>query len=382
MESLALILGYRNRELIRVRRCLDSLSLQDDLDFEVIFIDYGSKPEMAREVKKLTSQYSFVNYYYSYTEGWFWNRSHALNTGVKLAQNAKYIITTDIDLIFPKGFIRQIKSELSDDLEIHATANNLPRRFNKWQKLGNSSKSYGKARNNTALGLVQGVKRKVFETLKGFDEYYCIWGAEDEDLNERMKISGIKTKWIDFKSGPIYHQWHEVSGPRSFNLPSRWQEVLVTYKNMMKGEMVRNKRRDWGRLITIENRPLLKFLQKLNDIKQIELQKFPASMALLIISDKLNQSKDGEILRFTFNDPMYEKFRQSKLLMYIERVNLFLDRMNLPFLLTNDLNFYKRYQNVFDYRDVIAYYLLDRRYKIKDYFLKFHEGYLEFIVMK
>ena len=42
MDELAIVFGYRNREPIRVKRCLESLSKQTDSDFRVVFVDYGS----------------------------------------------------------------------------------------------------------------------------------------------------------------------------------------------------------------------------------------------------------------------------------------------------------------------------------------------------
>ena len=59
---ITIIYPYRNRELARIKRSLDSLQHQDNLDFKVLFVDYGSTIPFADSVKDLVLSYSFATY--------------------------------------------------------------------------------------------------------------------------------------------------------------------------------------------------------------------------------------------------------------------------------------------------------------------------------
>ena len=54
---ITILYPYRNRDLERVKRSLDSLTLQTDQRFKVLFVDYGSTPKQAYLVKQLINNY-------------------------------------------------------------------------------------------------------------------------------------------------------------------------------------------------------------------------------------------------------------------------------------------------------------------------------------
>ena len=64
---ITILYPYRNRDIERVKRSLDSLALQTDQRFKVLFVDYGSSSKQASQVEQLIISYSFANYIYSYT---------------------------------------------------------------------------------------------------------------------------------------------------------------------------------------------------------------------------------------------------------------------------------------------------------------------------
>jgi hypothetical protein len=82
-NTISIVIGFKDREISRVKNSLDSLSLQNsDINFEVIFVDYGSEEECSNQLLLLMHNFSFVKYVKVNSRGWFWNRSHALNIGV------------------------------------------------------------------------------------------------------------------------------------------------------------------------------------------------------------------------------------------------------------------------------------------------------------
>ena len=109
MPFITIVYVFRDRDLDRVKRSLDSLSRQTDMDFDVIFVDFGSREDLAVETSNLLSRYEFAKYVYNDTRYKPWNRSHALNTGIRLS-SAPYIFTADVDMIFREDFIAKCKS--------------------------------------------------------------------------------------------------------------------------------------------------------------------------------------------------------------------------------------------------------------------------------
>jgi len=61
---LILIYPYRNRNIERVKRSLESLENQTVSDFSVVFVDYGSELEISSAIETLLENYDFVNYQY------------------------------------------------------------------------------------------------------------------------------------------------------------------------------------------------------------------------------------------------------------------------------------------------------------------------------
>src|SRR3954467_4714663 len=107
MNSLTIVYIYRNRDLERVKRTLDSLKKQTVKDFSVIFIDYGSNDSFKQGVQKIVEEYSFCKYVYNDSRGMPWNRSHALNTGIRLTET-DFVFTADIDMIFETHFVETL----------------------------------------------------------------------------------------------------------------------------------------------------------------------------------------------------------------------------------------------------------------------------------
>ena len=198
---ISYIYPFRNRDLKRIKRSLDSLVLQDDTDFEVIFVDTGSNFDLATQVKALVTSYTFVRYIYTYTEGTPWNKSNALNIGIKQA-TTPYIITADIDMIFHSRFNNLAKSlaqpkqatffkvaYLSEN-ETYTTPHFKPESYS----------------NHRGTGICLYPKTEA-ETLRGFDEFYHCWGGEDEDFVTRLELNGCKVSFHE-ELDLIFHQYH------------------------------------------------------------------------------------------------------------------------------------------------------------------------------
>jgi glycosyltransferase involved in cell wall biosynthesis len=201
---ITILYPYRDRELSRIKRSLDSLSEQSNKNFNVLFVDYGSEPELSKSVKELLSSYDFVKHIYSYHCNQPWSRAKAINIGLKQVET-EYVFVSDIDMIFKRNFI-EIVQHLKDPmvsvyfkvgfLSQLESRKNLP--FEDY-KISFSSKPGAQG---LSLFPVEALKK-----VRGFDEFLHFWGAEDEDVHSRLLQIGYEVIFYE-KEILLLHRWH------------------------------------------------------------------------------------------------------------------------------------------------------------------------------
>jgi hypothetical protein len=202
--ELTLLFPYRNRELERVKIAMDSLVAQNDTNFTILFIDYGSSLSHVKKLQELLSNYSFVTYFYSYHIDQPWSRAKAVNIGIQLV-TTPYVFVADIDMIFKANFI-EIVNQLKDPmvsvyfkvgfLNQDESKKKLP--FNDYTISFSSSPG------------AQGMSLFPIEALKkvrGFSEFLHFWGAEDEDVHNRLLEAGYQVDFYE-KEVLMLHRWH------------------------------------------------------------------------------------------------------------------------------------------------------------------------------
>ena len=252
-DSLTIVFGYRNRDLIRVERCLQSLAGQTRRDFRVLFVDYGSRLSLARSVQSLVEGFPFCQYIYTDTRGWPWSRAKALNIGVCLAET-DYVLTTDVDMIFAPNFVETVLKAQDGNSVIYCNPRWLPETFADWERIADYADALPKG--NGQQGGCQCVPLPVMQAMRGFDENLEYWGAEDWDLNLRLMRWGLRECWVDDQT-TIFHQWHPIErGGFPFSYLDRW---INPYLAQVSTQLVRNTPR-WGEIINREQRPLLDLL--------------------------------------------------------------------------------------------------------------------------
>src|SRR5689334_15362901 len=116
-NSLDIIFCFRDKEVLKVKNALDSLSRQENKNFGVIFIDYGSSSRNSEEIKKLCASFPFCRYEYINSEGKMWSRADALNWGFHLSK-ADFVFTADVDLLFKKNFTDFVHRSMSEETAI------------------------------------------------------------------------------------------------------------------------------------------------------------------------------------------------------------------------------------------------------------------------
>jgi len=252
---LSFIFGYRDRDIDRVRRCLKSLANQEEENFEIILVDYGSRQEIAEQVRVLAGEFENLLLIRSETRGWPWNRSRALNTGARKA-TGQYLVTTDIDLIFPTDFSAYLEKKSQENLVIHVAPDLLPKRFGRWDDPFSVGPLPSMGRG--ALGTCHVIHRDQYLAMGGFDETYEFWGIEDDDLHEREKAMGLQHQWVE-EDVRILHQWHPYANYLTPGfLPEGYWMWLENYFRAKKDQLARNGD-DWGRPVTANDREVFRF---------------------------------------------------------------------------------------------------------------------------
>jgi glycosyltransferase involved in cell wall biosynthesis len=201
---ITILYPYRNREPERVKRSLDSLAYQTNRDFKVIFVDYGSVFTIATTIKKLTQNYDFVTYLYSYHCHQPWSRAKAINIGLQHIITP-YVFVADVDMIFSHDLIEKLKHILNPNQAVFFKVGFLD------QKESVQLKSFDQYKiiffsQVGAKGLSL-FPLKALNEIHGFDEFLHFWGAEDEDVHYRLENAGYQSLFYD-QEILMLHQWH------------------------------------------------------------------------------------------------------------------------------------------------------------------------------
>lgn len=257
MKKLSIVLGFRDRDIVRVKKCLDSLAAQTFTDFSVVFVDYGSLPETARLAEETVATYPFAKYVYSHTRGMVWNRSRALNTGLHFT-DAPYILFGDIDLIYSANFLQSAMAYAAPERLVCAPMHFLSKKMSVLTKTQISTHKLPIS--HAPIGAILLLSRQAIETLNGFDEYYCFWGIEDRDLIARLHLIGIDICVMDAYEAPVLHQWHPIVSNQKKNFfPDRWWDTMNIYYQSNIRNFRRNPR-EMGKIYTENDRRTLSSL--------------------------------------------------------------------------------------------------------------------------
>src|SRR5688572_21687633 len=103
---LTVVLPIRNRGGARLRNNLASLRWQEGIapaDVDILISDFGSASPLREELAQAADAHGAR---VAYTEAaGVWNRSRALNIGIKRARG-RFTLCTDVDMVFAPGFLR------------------------------------------------------------------------------------------------------------------------------------------------------------------------------------------------------------------------------------------------------------------------------------
>jgi glycosyltransferase involved in cell wall biosynthesis len=194
------VISVRDRDNERIQRCVDSI--HSEITGKIYVVDYGSIiPVNVKRCKVIKVDTKNI-----------WNKSHALNIGIKKCKN-KFIGTVDCDMIIPPKFFRKCEEVLLDNCFIFTknVKRILPEILN-WglsveqiNKVSTSWNENEESKNVEAVGGIQIFSKEWINSVKGYDENFVYWGGMDNDMFERAKRMGLTL--IDINE-TILHQEH------------------------------------------------------------------------------------------------------------------------------------------------------------------------------
>ncbi|CAL65550.1 glycosyltransferase family 2 protein [Christiangramia forsetii] len=274
---LSILFPYRNRDSKRLERSFDSLLNQTNKHFEVYFIDYGSTPNLAAEIKTLCLNYSFITYRYYHTQFQPWNKSRALNSVIK-SLKTDFCFVADVDVIFHSRFVETASSLMKTQRTIYFQVGYLNPKESKKDLQFQEFKQY-RLSNDEATGLSM-FPVKLLQQLQGFDEFYHFWGAEDTDMHVRLKNAGYVVKFFEDEL-LLLHQWHSSYQSREqVRLTSELQITGILpinhqhLKYALDNRVTKVNNENWGWILNKEDFDQLEeaelFMKVSNEKRQVE----------------------------------------------------------------------------------------------------------------
>lgn len=337
-KRFSIVYANRNRDPERIRSSFKSLEEQVGRSFEVIFVDYGSKAELIPEYQQTVGDFSFVNAFYLKVPQVLWNKSKALNYGIKMA-DGDFIFIADVDLIFHPETLTLFEKLANPEKFFLFKLGYLSKQESMKLKGNYTFEHLKPVRYGKVNGMVLAGKQALLK-VNGLDEFFHFYGAEDEDLFARLETAGYKR---DFAGAEyFYHNWH-----RSF---SGSEDKLLTGNPRVKNIMRLNQRhfqrnRDLGIIkpskmaeiippesLAVLNKPTRSFRIKniLSHVEHFLRVELP--------------SLEGEVVKVEFEeDPYFNSFKH--------KIKILLGKQTQPYISMKEVNDLVLKEILFNYRN-------------------------------
>lgn len=335
-----IIYAFRNRDAQRVKMSLDSLQQQTAQGCEVVFVDYGSEATFAKAVKEVVTSFDFASYHYVGHPGLLWNKSKALNYGIKQAKN-DFILINDVDVILhpitlenfqrlciPETFTLFKIGYLPETVSLEHIAKTPFEEL----KPGHTGDTFG-------IGLFP---KAALQQVHGLDEFFHFYGSEDEDLNARLQHAGFKCN----RENQLFflHLWHPrypqkkdkqlTVQPRLYNAQRINQQHFLHQKR--KGDTKALHQEYWGECYTPKDNDTLttpEIAIRLPNIKAVVIH---------FLREELKNYQGKVVSVLFYEDPYYKSMK------YI--LKSLLGKQSQPYLSIKAMNDEVLKAIVFDYR--------------------------------
>lgn len=250
-DDVTVILGVKDRCDYRLVNALRSLREQTHHALRILVVDYGSEVGIAENVRHLSEQFGAE--YFHVGNKVRWSRSQCLNIGLRMVKT-KFVLVSDVDIVFSPSYVSDaialiakyplsvvcstmldLSAEASDDL-IRAS------RGAQLDMLELKERSVARRRRRTHSSILL-THTQVLTAIRGYDEFYCDWGSEDDDLMCRLERIGLHRCALDTDSFYL-HQWHP-----KFEGVSEWKSAARRNRDyFLASKSILRNDRNWGSL--------------------------------------------------------------------------------------------------------------------------------------
>lgn len=241
-DDVTVIVAHRNRADYRLRNALRSIQEQayPAGGIRILVVDYGSDPQQLERLLAIAEPLA-VECLPVRGQG-NWNRAHCLNIGIKRAQT-KFVMVTDVDVMLARNYLAEAIAALHRDplSAVFAPCVHLPESCAGHLEAASLSpgwldlealKLLGRIKTADAFspGMVATYTHFLHE-IRGYDEFYHTYGAEDSDVAQRFLSLGLRHVSIADRTFYL-HQWHvKFEGVRSDSLQQTIQRNVQHFKS-------------------------------------------------------------------------------------------------------------------------------------------------------
>jgi glycosyltransferase involved in cell wall biosynthesis len=203
--SLTIVIPNRNRELVTVKRSLDSLAPQLNEHTSVTVVDYGSELSYQRKLQELLNNYTGFSLILCLTQGQLWNKSRCINMVLKTCDTSHFMVC-DMDMLWHPEFLEKQFANLPKDHAVYFNVGIMTQQESALQK---SFDDYSvKFQTNEEATGISLFPTAMLQSINGFDEFYHGWGSEDTDVHVRLKNAGHEVRFCESELF-FKHQWHK-----------------------------------------------------------------------------------------------------------------------------------------------------------------------------
>lgn len=387
MPKYSFLVHYRNRDTQIAKRCVLSLQHQKtDIDYEILFVDYGSDKAISDELEVFCEGLDKVKYVFNQVRGMFWSRSASINNGLYQAKG-KYCIVADVDMIYANNFLEEVDKNTSQNTLLHYQCFYLNEGFEYDKHLENHSlkidnvAQFEKSSKESAMGIVV-IPTEKLKKIGGYDEYYRLWGIEDKDLNRRLlnyfkDEDKLEMKWLNAEKSPVFHQWHPAAN-NPLAQPKGWEKVVIDhYHNKYdKPKLLVHKKTNGieiGKIYNKEERPALQIFEE-GKLKPNVSFEFPIEKSYVSFISQFMKLKQNEPLILNQSFSLIDEKATSKAAKGVRKINSLLEKAGISYRMTELLK--HTYGNIdfYQVRDFLFYFIVDFEDFIEDYHYKQENG--------
>ena len=210
---ISIVMMTHNRNGVRLRNTLDSLLVHQNVPpIEVLIVDTSTDKGIATSIAQVVSRHP--NARLIRRERAVFNKSLALNVGIRSTQDCAYVACMDMDVMLSRNFIQTVVSVLNkrkafvltDTQMIMEHVDKDP--FENWNILcGICPVAHPRG-----PGSFQATNRQWWMNAHGYDERFDGGlGGMDDNMWIRARRGGLEIVWIEPGHAQALHQWHPPS---------------------------------------------------------------------------------------------------------------------------------------------------------------------------